>query len=206
MKLELLALKWAIVEKFRGYLLGSKFTVITDNNPLCHLKSAKLGAIEQRWVAQLAAFHFDVQYRPGRCNPAADALSRHPLAGEPEPNDDEEFDDCIAICNLICRGTALEPELITAGVKCDQLNQIRAVEAGQCESHSKEATPTLPGYSKDELQTFQCQDPVISVFKQFWDQDSQPNSQERKHLPVAVKSLLNYSGNALRSVMDCCIE
>lgn len=39
MKLELLALKWAIVEKFRGYLLGSKFTVISDNNPLCHLKS-----------------------------------------------------------------------------------------------------------------------------------------------------------------------
>lgn len=189
MKLELLALKWAIVEKFRGYLLGSKFTVITDNNPLCHLKSAKLGAIEQRWVAQLAAFDFDVQYRPGRCNPAADALSRHPLAGEPEPNDDE-FDDCIAICNLICRGTALEPELVTAGVKCCQLNQIRAVETGHGKSHSKEATPTLPGYSKEELQTFQCQDPVISVFKPFWDRDSQPSSQERKNLPVAVKSLL----------------
>lgn len=36
MKLELLALKWAITEKFRGYLLGSKFVVLTDNNPLCH--------------------------------------------------------------------------------------------------------------------------------------------------------------------------
>ncbi|KAL6462437.1 hypothetical protein MHYP_G00288590 [Metynnis hypsauchen] len=190
MKLELLALKWAIVEKFRGYLLGSKFMVITDNNPLCHLKNAKLGAIEQRWVAQLAAFNFDVQYRPGRCNPAADALSRHPLAGEPEPNDDEEFDDCIAICNLICRGTTLEPELVTAGVKCCQLNQIRAAEADQCEPHSKKATPTLPGYSKEELQTFQCQDPVISVFKQFWDRYSQPSSQERKNLPVTVKSLL----------------
>ncbi|KAL6489612.1 hypothetical protein MHYP_G00033530 [Metynnis hypsauchen] len=190
MKLELLALKWAIVEKFRGYLLGSKFTVITDNNPLCHLKNAKLGAIEQRWVAQLAAFNFDVQYRPGRCNPAADALSRHPLAGEPEPNDDEEFDDCIAICNLICRGTTLEPELVTAGVKCCQLNQIRAAEADQCEPHSKKATPTLPGYSKEELQTFQCQDPVISVFKQFWDRYSQPSSQERKNLHVTVKSLL----------------
>ncbi len=64
MKLELLALKWAIVEKFRGYL-GSNFTVITDNNPLCHLKSAKLGVTEQRWVAQLAVFDFDIQYRPG---------------------------------------------------------------------------------------------------------------------------------------------
>ena len=44
MKLELLALKWAVSEKFRGYLLGSKLTIVTDNNPLCHLNSAKLVA------------------------------------------------------------------------------------------------------------------------------------------------------------------
>lgn len=28
-------------------------TVYTDNNPLVHLDTAKLGATEQRWVAQL---------------------------------------------------------------------------------------------------------------------------------------------------------
>ena len=33
-KLELLALKWAVPEKFRDYLMGSIFTVYTDNNPL----------------------------------------------------------------------------------------------------------------------------------------------------------------------------
>ena len=33
-KLELLALKWAVCEKFKDYLIGSKFTVLTDNNPL----------------------------------------------------------------------------------------------------------------------------------------------------------------------------
>ena len=32
MKLELLALKWAVTEKFRPYLMGSHFTVYTDNN------------------------------------------------------------------------------------------------------------------------------------------------------------------------------
>lgn len=118
MKLELLAFKWAIVETFRGYLLGSKFTVVTDNNPLCHLKSAKLGAIEQRWVAQLAAFDFEVQYRPGRSNTAANALSRQSSAGEPEADgEDAEFDDCVTICNVTCKGTALEPELVTAGLE-----------------------------------------------------------------------------------------
>lgn len=44
MKLELLALKWAMTEKFREYLLGQRCVVFTDNNPLSHLATAKLGA------------------------------------------------------------------------------------------------------------------------------------------------------------------
>ena len=36
-KLELLALKWSVCEKFRDYLIGSKFTVLTDNNPLTYV-------------------------------------------------------------------------------------------------------------------------------------------------------------------------
>ena len=43
-KLELLALKWAVTKKFRDYLLGSKFTVYTDNNPLAYVQTSKLGA------------------------------------------------------------------------------------------------------------------------------------------------------------------
>lgn len=38
-KLELLALKWAVSEKFREYLIGSKFVVYTDNNPLTYIQS-----------------------------------------------------------------------------------------------------------------------------------------------------------------------
>jgi hypothetical protein len=49
MKLEMLALKWAVTEKFRDYLIGSKFIVYADNNPLCYLQTAKLGATEMRW-------------------------------------------------------------------------------------------------------------------------------------------------------------
>ena len=61
-KLELLALMWAVSEKFKAYTLGSHCTVYTDHNPLAHLKTANLGATEQRWVAQLALFdRFAVQ-------------------------------------------------------------------------------------------------------------------------------------------------
>ena len=40
-KLELLALKWAVTEKLRDYLLGSKFTIYTDNNQLAYVKESK---------------------------------------------------------------------------------------------------------------------------------------------------------------------
>lgn len=75
-KLELLALKWAVTEKFKDYLYGTDVTVFTDNNPLVHLETARLGAVEQRWVAQLANFKYTIKYRPGTQNQNADALSR----------------------------------------------------------------------------------------------------------------------------------
>ena len=45
-KLEFLALKWAITDKFHDYLYGSNtFDVYTDNNPLTYvLTTAKLDA------------------------------------------------------------------------------------------------------------------------------------------------------------------
>ena len=53
MKLELLALKWAVTEKFCEYLLESEFVVYTDNNPLTYLQSkSKLTAVEQLWAAE----------------------------------------------------------------------------------------------------------------------------------------------------------
>lgn len=75
-KLELLGLKWAVTEKIKDYLYGAEFTVFTDNNPLVHLDTARLGAVEQRWVAQLANFKYTLKYRPGAHNGNADGLSR----------------------------------------------------------------------------------------------------------------------------------
>ena len=76
-KLELLALKWAMTEKFREYLLGSTVTVYTDNNPLTYINTkAKHPAIEQRWVSDMASFNFTIKYKPGIRNGNADGLSR----------------------------------------------------------------------------------------------------------------------------------
>lgn len=78
-KLEFLALKWAVTEKFHDYLYGQKFEVFTDNNPLTYvLTTAKLDATGHRWLAALGAYEFDVIYRPGTSNGDADGLSRRP--------------------------------------------------------------------------------------------------------------------------------
>lgn len=76
MELEFLALKWALTEKFKEFLLGQQCIVYTDNNPLGNLTTARLGTTEQHWAAQLAALNFEIRYRPGRSNRNADALSR----------------------------------------------------------------------------------------------------------------------------------
>ena len=81
-KLELLVLKWAVMEKFHDYLLGSEFHVYTDNSPLAYVRESKLGAFQIQWVSELALFDFTIHYRTGRSNRAADALSRHPHTDE----------------------------------------------------------------------------------------------------------------------------
>ena len=91
--LELLALKWAVYEKFKDYLIGSKFTVLIDNNPLTYVCTSRLGASQIHWLSDLALFDFEIKYRAGKSNQAADALSRRPVnpdsSSESSDNDEE---------------------------------------------------------------------------------------------------------------------
>ena len=71
-RFEFLALKWAISDKFSHWLKGHVFTVWTDNNPLTHIMTKpKLDCCEQRWVAKLAGYNFDIKYVPGPQNVVA---------------------------------------------------------------------------------------------------------------------------------------
>ena len=76
-KLEFLALKWAVTDRFHKYLYGGTFDVCTDKNPLTYiLTTAKLDAMGNRWVASLGPYHFNLNYKPGKLNSDTDALSR----------------------------------------------------------------------------------------------------------------------------------
>ena len=62
---------------WRHYLLGSKFLVKTDNVATSYFQSQKkLSPKQARWQDFLAEFDYVLEYKPGKANLVADALSR----------------------------------------------------------------------------------------------------------------------------------
>ena len=76
-KLEFLALKWAVTEHFKEYLLYQPFLVRTDNNPLVYIMTTpNLDATGHCWAGALAKFDFQLEYQKGQDNTVADVLSQ----------------------------------------------------------------------------------------------------------------------------------
>lgn len=73
---ELMAVVLA-VKKWRPYLLGQSFKVQTDQQSLKYLPKQKIGTPQQqKWITKLLGYDMKVEYKPGRENRVADALSR----------------------------------------------------------------------------------------------------------------------------------
>ena len=73
------------VNKFRSYLLGHSFELITDHKPLITLfhqhkpTSSQASARIRRWSLQLATYEHTITFRGTKLHSNADALSRLPL-------------------------------------------------------------------------------------------------------------------------------
>ena len=127
-KLEFLALKWAVCDKFHDYLDGNKFIVRTDNNPLTYvLTTAKLDATGHRWLAALSSYNFKFQYRSGRNNRDADALSRL-LALDQEVL----FNDAV---KEICQSVLASPQEAPA-VECVLVAQNMSIDSHEASTDS----------------------------------------------------------------------
>ena len=90
---EALALVFA-VKKFHTYLYGRKFVLVTDHKPLVTLLGPKKGipplaaARLQRWAIILAAYSYEIEYKPTQQHANADGLSRLPLEVTDNPMDE----------------------------------------------------------------------------------------------------------------------
>ncbi|KAI5662326.1 hypothetical protein M9H77_21649 [Catharanthus roseus] len=62
---------------WRHYLLGSRFVIMTDNIATSYFQTQKkLSPKQARWQDFLAEFDYSLEYKPGKANVVADALSR----------------------------------------------------------------------------------------------------------------------------------
>ncbi|XP_076850337.1 uncharacterized protein LOC143500204 [Brachyhypopomus gauderio] len=157
-QLEFLALKWAVVDKFHDYLYGVRFSVRTDNNPLTYvLSSARLNATGHRWLAALATYDFEIQYRPGKSNIDADLLSRKEEKDHAEPWKEISQTEVKAICK--CANVQTQPDKTgclaeNLGVPSDGIPLLYAfptqLELGQ-----------LPQLTMEDLRKAQTDDAVI---------------------------------------------
>ncbi|KAL4368203.1 hypothetical protein GQ457_05G027960 [Hibiscus cannabinus] len=65
------------VGKWRQYLVGRRFVILTDQRSLRELNQQTIQTPEQqRWLSKLMGYDFEIRYRPGKLNNVADALSR----------------------------------------------------------------------------------------------------------------------------------
>ena len=166
-KLELLALRWAITIKFRDLLIGAKFVVFTDNNPLSYVHTTtKVGATEMRWIAELAAFDFKIQFRSGRSNRNADALSRKTDHGtEPENFRVSVTEEEISADIRQELGAVIPEEL--RKVFRENIDSVWLEEVQVRSEATEQAVGTLPSISNEEMRQLQKTDPVLSRVIQF---------------------------------------
>ena len=86
---------WAMVaaiRRWRTYLRAAKkIIIITDHNPLVWLHRQKDPRNKfARWLLELEAYDYEVEYRRGTENDAADFLSRLPKVARDKNIEDEE--------------------------------------------------------------------------------------------------------------------
>ena len=149
------------VNKFRPYVFGTRFEIVTDNRALLAAKKMMnpCGRV-MRWLSDLAQYDYYVTYRRGRDNVVPDALSRFPFAdGAPEPLERPESvamigspDDSIERGAV---GSGRDERGVLGVVLGDILSDLNEVHL-ECQ-----AVKLQSSFTEEELVKAQISDPIL---------------------------------------------
>lgn len=138
---EALSLVWG-VEKFKLYLQGVKFTLVTDCKALKFLfgpRSRPCPRIE-RWVLRLQAYTYDIEHIQG-CANIADSLSRL-SESSPEPFDESMEGYIHSIVELAVPTAVTIDEVRKQSQKDDTIQKVQeSLQTGSLEDMPKEFKP-----------------------------------------------------------------
>lgn len=68
------------VERWKHYLMGHHFIIKTDQKSLIFLTDRRLfSEVQFKWAVKLNGVDFEIQFKPGKENSVADALSRREM-------------------------------------------------------------------------------------------------------------------------------
>ena len=191
-KLEFLALKWAVTEKFHDYLYGNRFKVVTDNNPLTYvLTTAKLDATGHRWLAALAAYNFTLEYRAGKQNGDADGLSRRPHPA-PSENSTETVSNEVFQAIVSSQSTNLTIQSPDGHVP---FVEALALQGSAVPSTIDDPPPwpgqsSLPQVTTEEWRNYQRNDPVLAKVIKYKESGHPPDKEKKKSEDRDVLSIL----------------
>ena len=156
-----------------GIPVGTNLCGLTDNNPLSHLDTAKVGVTEQWWVAQLAVFNYSIHYCPWRTNQNADSLSRQ-----------------------LNSTTTTAPGPGNAGTLLS-LKVQQAAGNAPTKTASTAAISTLPECSPDDIVALLAADPAKDALLLFWLEQRMPGCTEKQGLPPETLGLLHQWGQLI---------
>lgn len=161
---ECLAVVWTL-KTLRAYLLYEQFTVHSDQGSLRWLMEIQEPAGRlMRWRLRLAEYTFNIQYKLGKLNTQADALSRLHTTGE---TIHEDWDDIPAL--LINEVPSDDEELGDDPADIEEIidaSELRQDELLATKEETRLRDPPFEPITHEELVVAQLSDPFCTTIRQ----------------------------------------
>lgn len=161
---------------------------------------SKLKAVKQRWAAELASFNFKIEYRAGKHNTNADALSRIRWQRTCGCSAEEKEDAGIGatentpptaemLAGIV--GTTRVPETVRLGL-LEEAIRVEELGVTKPADECAEQATSLPSIPRDQIAALQQKDPAVARLRHYLKLKRKPSRDERKQETREALQLVSY--------------